>query len=657
MNILTNNPFIRILCFWILGILICKFLPNVFLIFVFVLAFLAWLAFRNHQKKSYLFDLYSSLFLACLLITLSFFNAQKNNGSVIPESYFGSYQFLILKPPVEKQNSIQLSVQVQNADSTEIINKKVVLYTEKSDTILNLKPGCQFLGQCNLKRIRNRGNPFEFDYAGYMSRQGYFYTAFIKRSKILIIDETINNPSIIAENIRLFLLEKLKEHIDDDDAFQVISALTLGYKKELSPEIKSSFASTGAMHVLAVSGLHVGMIYLFLSQLLGFLKRKKTGRIVFVGLIALFLWGYAMLTGFSPSVQRATVMFCFILIGNSLKRPTSIYNSLAASAFILLLFNPELLFEVGFQLSYMAVIAIVFFYPRIEKLIGFRYWVLRKLWQLTCVSISAQIGTFAVGIFYFHQFPVYFWLSNMVVIPAAYLILGLTCLLFAFSVVNPAAQLIAFLLETITQTTIQLLKQIELLPYSLLDNITFSTSQTIILVVTLFSIMFFIKFKRKFFLFSSLVLFIGLLSVGIYSKLKVFDQKKLIIYNSSSKIIHLINNRENYIVFSGDKKPSSYIIKNPICELSLNQPHFINLSKIDSIHNIDLIIDQGIISFLDLNIQYKLIETKQDADLFLFTNARHAHKRQALTNSQQTETLPKPTSYNIARNCAFIIDL
>ena len=183
----------------------------------------------------------------------------------------------------------------------------------------------------------------------------------------------------------------------------MLAALTLGYKDALTPELRESFSTTGAMHVLAVSGLHVGIIFVVLEFLLSFLNRWRFGKRLKPILIIVLLWSYAFITGLSPSVLRSSVMFSCMAFGGVLGRKSNTYNTIFVSAFFLLFFNADLLFDVGFQLSYSAVIAIVYFQPKIAGLLYVRNRFLRWAWDLAAVSLAAQIGTAPFAIFYFHQ--------------------------------------------------------------------------------------------------------------------------------------------------------------------------------------------------------------------------------------------------------------
>ena len=221
----------------------------------------------------------------------------------------------------------------------------------------------------------------------------------------------------LSEKVRDRLIAILNEALPNKEERSVVSALTLGYRTELAQDTLDYFASTGAMHVLSVSGLHVALIYMILGFLLAFLKRGKIGPIIFSVVMILFLWIYAFISGFSPPVQRATVMFTFVIIGNGIRRPVNIYNSLTASALFLILLNPNVLFDVGFQLSYLAILGIVLIQPVLYNILELTNPILKWTWSLFTVSVAAQLMTFPLGLFYFNQFPNLFWLSNFIVVP------------------------------------------------------------------------------------------------------------------------------------------------------------------------------------------------------------------------------------------------
>jgi len=365
----------------------------------------------------------------------------------------------------------------------------------------------------------------------------------------------------------------------------VLSALTLGYKNDLDYKIQQSYASTGAIHVLAVSGLHVGIVFVIISYFLKFLGKKTLARIVRFVISVLLIWFFAFLTGGSPSVLRASLMFSFIALGQVLKRTGSIYNSIFASAFFLLLYNPFLLFDLSFQLSYSAVISIVFFQPKIFKLISFKNPILKWVWGLTSVSISAQIGTVPITIFYFHQFPNYFILSNFVVIPLATLVIWISLLFFMSLHFEPIAQVIANVLQHIIYYQNILIQEIEHLPYSLSKDLYIDKIQLGLLISILLSLMLLMTANKRFrygiVMGSFMLLFLMYSDYRIYRQ---YEQKKLIVYNIKGfTAINLIDGSDNILIssFKEQSKQKDFYLKNNWLSLGLEKEAHIRTSQLN----------------------------------------------------------------------------
>lgn len=313
-------------------------------------------------------------------------------------------------------------------------------------------------------------NPDQFDYRRYLEARDIHHQVFADSSWRLLE----HRPNLLsrAANLRTAALRLLKKHLPTPNEYAVGAALTMGYKSALTEEIENAYANTGAMHVLAVSGLHVGLVQLILMGLLGRIPlRQQWWKVAKTILIIIGIWSFALLTGASPSVLRASTMFSFLAVGLALKRTTNVYNTLAASALVLLVSNPHLLYHVGFQLSYLAVLGIVYFQPRIYSLWHIENRLGDYLWQLSAVSLAAQLGTLPVSLYYFHQFPLYFVLSGLIVVPAAGLILSLTLLLLAFHSVPVLGALLAKALYGLIYLVNAGIFVIQQLPGGLLEGI------------------------------------------------------------------------------------------------------------------------------------------------------------------------------------------
>ena len=345
--------------------------------------------------------------------------------------------------------------------------------------------------------IQSPKNPHEFNYSAYMARKGIHHQLFLDNTEFKYVgNQPANRLMELSHEARQYFKKSLFTFIPKKSSRDIALALILGIKDDLDKDLKAAYSAAGAMHVLAVSGLHVGIIHMLLSWSLGFLKKYKFGRGLFLLLSLSSLWSYAFITGLSPSVLRAVIMFSVVLIGNNTLRFHNIYNSLAVSAFLILLYNPFMLMEVGFQLSYAAVLGIVYLQPKIFGLLAIKNILLNKIWSITCVSIAAQVATFPIGLFYFHQFPTYFLVSNLIVIPAAFIILmnGLAVLLF--SMINDyTAYWLGRLLDLLIDFLNEAVLLLNQLPVSLIDWIRLDAFQLITIYLIMISII--LLFKRK----------------------------------------------------------------------------------------------------------------------------------------------------------------
>ena len=266
-------------------------------------------------------------------------------------------------------------------------------------------------------------NPYQFDYAAYMAKQNVFDQLTLRDNYIKA--GQVNNLDYYLESFRHTLMGSFSIHGYSTETTNIINALLLGQRQDLDKEIAVSYTNSGVVHILAISGLHIAILFYILNLLLKPLKRiiHKRGRLMQLILILSFLWMFAFISGLSASVVRSVVMFSFISIGLYLNRSAGIYSSIAVSMLFLLLINPNYLFDAGFQLSYLAVIAIVVMQPFYKNIRISKYKAINYFVDVCIVSVVAQIGVLPLSLYYFNQFPLLFLLSNIVVIPLSNLIL------------------------------------------------------------------------------------------------------------------------------------------------------------------------------------------------------------------------------------------
>lgn len=471
-----------------------------------------------------------SMLCAGTLITL-IHSHQLFNSSLAFHNGSGSWVFTVEETPVEKNRSYKLEGVAAASDSSGV-GGKAIIYLGKSEDARQLMVGDRLLLHTKLQEIGTPGNPNEFNYSRYLRFNGILRQAYVPDGHWIQVDPISGfHPVRWLRNLRAHLLSELSETRFQPKERAVIAALTLGYKQELDAETTNSFAVAGAMHVLAVSGLHVGILYLLVNSLLGFLNRFKRGRIIRLILTVIILFGYAGLTGMSASVFRAATMFSFVAWGKSTKRTTNIYNTLAASALVLLLFNPYLIMQVGFQLSYAAVLGIVIIHPLLFNSLVVKNRILDWAWNITCVSVAAQIATFPLGLLYFHQFPNYFLFSNLIVIPMATVIMYTGLLFYTVSWVPILSGVVAFILNLLALFLNWAVGLIEILPFAITSEIDISVFETI-LIYTVILAMLAIIIRRTFF-----PIYMALGSIAVIMGLQIHEsnlnenQELAMIYN------------------------------------------------------------------------------------------------------------------------------
>ncbi|MBN2519533.1 MAG: ComEC family competence protein [Bacteroidales bacterium] len=526
-------------------------------------------------RLNQVFGIFINAFMIIAGIMFTYFKYQ------IPdlESYKSPKTFIgiVTEPPTIKEKTIQLKTKLIYPEN---ITLQCLLNVEPSTDMPN--PGDTLIFNASLKEITNSGNPFEFDYKKYLAEHGVFLAAYVTQSDWKIIGR-FNSFHIIylANKARTKVLGYYKKMNLNGNELAIISALTLGYKNWLTREIKEVFSRSGAIHILAVSGLHVGILFLILNFFLQFLNKYKKGYIYKSFIIITFIWVYATLAGLSPSILRASLMFTIMAAAKLLNRQTTVYHSLALSAFLILLIDPYSIKEIGFQLSYCAVAGIAFFHPKISRLIIARNPILCYLWDLITVSIAAQIFTFPFSLYYFHQFPVLFLVTNLIVIPLAFIVIIFVITGLILSFVPAISTLIFQFVALLTRYIYYALNLIQNIKFSVTENVYFNFTHLILTLLLIASICVFVtnkSFKNIIicltgvFIFSAYLLFIDI---------KLNHTKKFTLYNSrETTILALYKNKKCVIISDANHKNISdnYCIKEDLLHCGIKKKAITSLT-------------------------------------------------------------------------------
>ncbi len=477
----------------------------------------------------------------------------------------------ITDAPQLKENWVKVPSRVthlvNDGGNSQATSGNILIYLARDSSSERISYGDVILLSKAPQAVRKNTNPDAFDYSRYLHFQNIHFQSFARNGDWKLLGSGKGNPILaFSYQSQKRLVRILRKHLPTQDEFAVGSALLLGYRDEISDELRDAYAQTGAMHVLAVSGLHVGIIFVLLTFL--FHKIESRSRVVVLlktGAVLTGIWGFALVTGASPSVMRAATMFSLLAMGQALQRSGAIYNTLMVSAFILLLINPLWLASVGFQLSYLAVFGIVYFQRRFERMIWVPKGFLRKIWTLVTVSLAAQLTTGPISIFYFRQFPVFFWLSSLFLVPAAALLMSGGLLLMMLEWCAPG---IAFYIGKTLWAAIwlcnQLVYAIQSVPGALVEDLFLTGSQTILLYMILLTAMVFISHKHKRSLIVSSAMGLAFFATTSFRSISNSEKLEVVVFDQyKSTVIEFYHNKQCFRIASEgiDYKSLGFVVK------------------------------------------------------------------------------------------------
>ena len=536
--------------------------PPVFPTFLFLMLCLCLLAWAWKIQQFFEWSLaFSMLGFGVLITLISLGRASPNHYSNFETDSIGVWQVKItdvLKPNAFQDRYI---VEVKSFKKEEA-QGKLILNIAKDTTLQPLHVDDALLVLAQIQEIRPALNPHQFDYKDYLKKQGIHHQLLVKPQDLL---QTILSRATIygsAMRIRDRLISNLSQEEFDKDVLGVIQALLLGKRDYISEETYTDYKNAGAIHILAVSGLHVGVLlflFQFLLQPLTYFPKGNTLRLL---LVVLLLWGYAFLVGLSASVTRAVTMFSFVAYAQYLNRPTNTFNIIALSMLFILLVKPLYVFQVGFQMSYAAVFFIVWIYPQLQRFWYPDSYLLRKIWQLLSVSLAAQLGVLPISLYYFHQFPALFFISNLLIIPFLGVILGIGVLTLGLALINSLPEVLVVIYNYIFQTMNGIISWVAHQESFVFQEIPMNATQMVLVYVSIIGLVLFLNKRR----FKNALVFcsgiIGLQILSIWSTCKTGHSESVHIAHSSKTSILLHQHGENLLAQSTDSTQIDQIIQN-----------------------------------------------------------------------------------------------
>jgi competence protein ComEC len=457
------------------------------------------------------------------------------NKDMLKQKHFTNYQAKQLKvwindEPQQGRETTRFTAKVVGYYQSQLlhpaIGKLLIILKTGSLNPATFNYGDELIINVHYTTIAPPYNPAEFDFKGWLASKNVYHQAFIEQTQTIKTGYNRGNPIVkYALALRKRQVNHYARTIKDKEAFAVASTLILGYRADLSEETLSIYSRTGTIHALSVSGMHVGIIYIVLNWALSFLNNKPGLRMIKVLVMVCLIWSYALLTGFSPSILRAAIMLSVYIFAKSFSKHSNGYNILAFTAFCLLIYDANLILDVGFQLSFLAVFGLIYLHPKIYSWLYFKHRWADWLWSSIAMSMAAQIATFPLSVYYFHQFPVYFMLSNLFILApiSALMYLGIAILLGKLYFLAPVLEwLILFMNGG--------LKWIAHLPLAVIDKIWLNKQEVWLISFMLLLIILAIERKNKYFLGCSILLFLYFnISVGI-SDVVAKQQKKILFF-------------------------------------------------------------------------------------------------------------------------------
>ena len=539
-------PLAKIFIGFLFGILLYRIIyPNsgfVFcsLVFGLIALFVSYIYSQKNKFHKIIFG--SFVFLVSLFVGISTALIHKENAN--PYHYTNQItdyekvhilDLLLVEKLKSTQKNKRYITAVKNLDSERSFGK-VILNITKEATIKNLKIGSRLEVIGIVFKNKNPLNPNLFDYGKYLENQEIYAQVYTKPNQIKITNYEAGLWAGFS-NFRETIISNLEESAISKEELNVLNALILGQQQDISPEVLKDYQYAGAVHVLSVSGLHVGFILLFITFLLKPISNSRKGSLLKLTLVVLSLWSFAILAGLSPSIVRSVTMFSFLAIGIHLRRTVNIFHTLVVSMLLILLFKPSFLFDVGFQLSYLALFFILWLQPILADIWQPKNKITTYFWDIITVSFAAQIGAMPLSIYYFHQFPGLFFVTNLLILPLLGIIMAVGVVAVLIATFHTVPEFIAKAIEFLIALLNSIIHWIASFDVFVFKNISFSTAMLWSSYLAIILIILWIKkpaFKRLTLVFASILL---MQIIFIFQKNESQNNEELIVFNYKKNTI------------------------------------------------------------------------------------------------------------------------
>jgi len=587
-------PLIKITISFILGILVCYFWqPSIAIatialsIGISLISILYFLS-KKSKKANIIFGISVSYLSFCVGITTLLINTdslQQSNYTHYENAFKSEhYITLTLREKIKSNDYSDRYIAIVNSINQKKYSGRIIINVQKDSLPNLLIIGNKIKVKTILHHNSPSKNPNQFDYSKYLANKQIYAQIYTSKAAININKKIKKDIWFYASRLNTRIIRNLEKANFNKVEMDVAMALILGQQQEISADIIKDYQYSGATHVLSVSGLHVGFIMIFILFILKPIPNTKKGSFTKLVVIIISLALFGIVSGLSPPVLRSVVMFSFIAIGNHLHRSTNTYHTLLVSVLLILLFEPYFLFDVGFQLSYIALFSIVWIQPLFKNIWTPKNKIINYLWEALTVSFAAQIGTFPICLYYFHQFPGLFFVTNILILPVLSFIMIAGIIVMVISVFQSCPLFIVQIFEKSIYFLNLIIHYVASFDSFVIINICFNSYY--LLTFSLVTITVIIWFKKPSFgkLIAFLFTFILLQISFVYTKKETENQRELIVFNTAKKTIITKRTGQNVSIFTNDsllKKET----KNNITDAYL-VGNFATLKEIKTVRNL-----------------------------------------------------------------------
>ena len=571
-------PFLRILFPFLTGVfafLQLGQLKNVHVIFFISLTclFISFLFQRFYTPYN---SIKKPVYIVCVNVfffLLAFESAFLYNAKNDPEHYS---HFLTHEPqdvvgivedvPVATEKFVKISIQLSSIKTTgkwhEVTGNTIVYL--RNDGLKNISIGNSIFIHSQFSYVNAPKNPGEFDYKTFLEERNIFHVLYAQSNEVCVVPEINKRFSLtrLGATIKSNVVSVLRDNGLSKEAFSICSALLVGYDDEIDSSVMQSFSHSGTLHILSVSGMHTSVLYAILVWLFAKVDKHEKRKKLKCALVIVSLFLFVLITGFSPSVLRAALMLSLVLIGKTFYKEGNSYNTLLLSAFLLLVYDPYLIKDIGFLLSYFAVFGIMYFYPTLNKIYTFQNKYLQLLWNSALLSTAATLFTLPISLYFFHQFPIWFILSNVVIIPISVVLMVAAIALVCFYKIAFLKTVVAYLINAGTAIMLWLAQLTDKPGIGYVDFISFSKADAFFCsgLIFLFLAIIVSKQYRQVMYFG--ILCIAWLCTSIYTNWQESTQKELVVFHVKHKTVFAL--RAGHKVYAnfkdaGDKEFQRYV--------------------------------------------------------------------------------------------------